>query len=164
MATTSFGYKDSVDTKLSLQIPTLSYGSDFAVTRESAGEVILTNVTSPLDQPETLRMAIQGIGNVYNRTNIALENRSVSQRGVQLLSQVNDVFRVNPDDVGGCCTHPFDLPIGGHTVLYVPLSQYVTADIVLEVLKRLTASFFDGSVDSLRLNEMLRGALKPSGM
>lgn len=163
--TTTFGYSDSVATKLNLAIPTLSYNQDFSVRSEKADEVVLVNTTTPIDQPETLRFATQTIGNIYNGTQVAAENRSVSQRGIQLLSQLNDILRVVPEDGDGCCgVTAFDLPIGSHLVVKVPLNQYVTPDLVLQVVLRNVAMMFNGSVTSERLNELLRGALKPSSM
>lgn len=164
--TTNFGYTDSVSSKLTLEIPTLSYAKDFSVKSDTSNEVVLTNVTSPLDQPETIRFAIQNIGNVYTGTSVAVENRSVSQRGVQLLIQLNDILRVEAADEGNnpCCETGFDLPISSHIVIKVPLNQYVNADIVLAVVQRNIAALFEENNTSARLNSMLRGALKPSTM
>lgn len=163
---TSFGYKDSVTTMLQLPIPTLSYAKDFSIRTERAEEIILTNTTSPLDQPETIRFAIQNVGNVYAGTPVAVESQSVTKRGVQLLIQLNDILRVTPDEEATTCGcfAPYDLPISAHIVLRVPLNSNVSADVALQVLKRNVAALFDGDVTSARLNSMLRGALKPSTM
>lgn len=93
---TSFGFTDSTTTKLQLSLPTLNYAKDYSVRTERADEVILTNTTSPLDQPETIRIAIQNVGNVYSGTPVAIESQSVTKRGVQLLIQLNDILRVTP--------------------------------------------------------------------
>lgn len=97
---TSFGYTDSVSTTISVAVPTLSYAKDFSIRTERAEEVILTNTTSPLDQPETIRFAIQNVGNVYAGTPVAVESQSITKRGVQLLIQLNDILRVTPDRGG----------------------------------------------------------------
>lgn len=160
---TSFGYTDSVTTQLSVAVPTLSYAKDFSVKQETASEVVLTNTTSPLDQPETIRYAIQNIGNIYTGTGIDPSFMSVTKRGVSLLVQLNDILRVTPDDVT-CCDAAYDLPIATHIVIRVPLNSNVDADTVLQVVKRNVAALFEGEADSSRLNAMLRGALKPSTM
>lgn len=164
---TSFGYTDSVLTTLNVAVPQLSYAKDYSVRTERAEEVILTNTTSPLDQPETIRYAIQNVGNVYAGTPVAVESQSVTKRGVQLLIQLNDILRVTPDEESSsncCCIAPYDLPISTHIVIRVPLNSNVTADTVLQVVKRNVAALFEGNNTSARLNSMLRGALKPSTM
>lgn len=164
---TSFGYEDSVQTKLSVPVPTLSYAADYAVKNETAGQVILTNTTSPLDQPEDLRFQIQKVANVYSGSPVALENQSVTKQGISLLTQNYEILRVTPEmaeAAGCCCSGPFDLPIRFHSVLVVPINQYVTADVAMEVVRRGMAMYYNGTLSNDRLNEMLRGSLKPSGM
>lgn len=168
MATSkSFGYADSVTATKNLVIPSLSYATDFSVKTETANELVLTNVTSPLDQPETLRMAIQNINNIYSGTGIDPSVMSVSKRGVSLVVQLNDILRVSQSDAENtCCGESvMDFPISAHIVLKVPIVQYVDAETVLTVLKRNVAACFDtNGVTADRLNSMLRGALKPSTM
>lgn len=160
---TSFGYTDSVATKKSIQIPDLSYDKDFATTKETSDEVILTNVTSPLDQPERLRYSIQSIGNVYSGTGIEPSYQSVSKRGVSVLGQVMDTILVTPTDEGGCCcAASYMLPIEAHWVARAPIHQAVTAEMVLTVLLRsFSTAFGTGLITADRLNAILRGALNP---
>lgn len=168
--TTSFGYTDTkAANPLSISVPQLDYSKDFSRdTRVSrSGEVILTNVTSPLDQPETLRLAIENVANVYANTQIPTYNRSVTTRGVQLLLQTNDILRVSDaasSDVDCCCDGSFDLPISCHMVIRVPLNQYITADVVMQVAKRNFGMLFDGNNTTARLNQLLRGTLLPPGL
>lgn len=163
MATTSMGYTDSKTTKLSLSVPTLSYSTDFAVKSETANEVILTNTTSPIDQPETVRFGIQNISNVYSGTPIALESQSVTKRGIQVLVQLNDIMRVTPSE-SECQCLPFDLPISSHHVIRVALNPNVTPDLIQTVILRNIALFYDGAVNSNRIGQLVRGALKPQSM
>lgn len=160
----SFGYTDSSKTPLSVSVPNLTYASDFSVRDEKSTEIIITNTTSPLDQPETIRFAWQTVGNVYNNTDIATENQAITRRGLQLLTQVNDIIRVTPDSESGHCDCAYDLPISAHLVLRVPLNNNVTADTVMQVALRCVATLFDGSNSTSRLNSMLRGSLKPKDM
>lgn len=162
--TTSFGYTDKVTTPKNIAIPDLSYSSDFAVTRETPDEVILTNRTSPIDQPETLRFGYQTISNVYSNTGIDPSYMSVTRRGINLLAQVNDIFRIS-GDLGDANMSIIDLPISAHIVLKTPLSQYITAQVCLQVIDRARASLCDtGSTGESRLEAMLRHALTPPGL
>lgn len=165
--TTSYGYTDSITTPKSVSIPDLDYAKDFAVTKDTADEVILTNVTSPVDQPEIIRFGYQSVGNVYTNTGIDPSFVSVTRKGISVVAQVNDILRVTSDTDGTECCAPvqYDLPIQSHFVIKVPLNQNITADVALAAAKRAFATLFaTGSVTSERLNAMLRDALKPSTM
>lgn len=166
--TKSFGYTDSVAATKNVAIPELSYAKDFSVKSDTADECVITNATSPLDQPETIRFALQKIGNIYNGSQVNPAAMSVSKQGVSLVVQLNDVLRVTPDTTDTCCCGAgyMDFPISTHVVIKAPLVQYVDADTVLSVVKRNIAALFGEGTDvtSARLNSMLRGALKPSTM
>lgn len=164
--TTSFGYVDTNTTPKNLAIPDLSYVKDFAVTKDDADEVIITNRTSPIDQPETFRFGYQSVANVYTNTGIDPSYMSVTKRGVSLVAQVNDILRVTCENSENSCNMSIiDLPLTAHVVVKVPLSQYITADTVQTVVNRAIASLYDtGSTGTTRLDAMLRHALMPTGM
>nr|QXV86435.1 coat protein [Leviviridae sp.] len=158
---TSFGYTDSVTTEKSVSIPDLSYLTDFAVKDESATALVLTNTTSPVDQPELVRWGYQNIADIYAGTGIDPSFMAVSRRGVSLVGQVNDILRITPAEESGCCTmQQILLPIEAHWVLKFPVSQYVTPEIARQVLNRAySTSFGTGEVGSKRLGAMMRGSL-----
>lgn len=158
---TSFGYTDKVTTTKNLALPDLSYATDYALIRDDASEVVISNTTSPLDQPETIRFALSSVADVYQGTGIEPSFRSVTKRGESLLVQINDILRVT--DAEGQIL--YDLPISSHIVVKLPLNEYVTADVALQVVKRNISALFDtGLVTSARLNQLLRSSLKPSTM
>lgn len=166
---TSFGYTDKITQQKNIAVPELSYSSDFSVKSETPNEVVITNVTSPLDQPETIRFAQQPVKDIYNGTAVDPTAMSVARQGISLVVQVNDILRVTPD--GGenncCCDGGYmDFPISTHIVIRTPVAQYITADTIMTVVKRNFAALFGEGADvtSARLNQMLRGALKPSTM
>lgn len=163
---TSFGYVDSVTTTKNLAIPDLSYTQDFAITKDDADEVIITNRTSPIDQPETFRFGYQTVANVYSNTGIDPSYMSVTKRGVSLVAQVNDILRVTCEPSENTCNMTVvDLPITAHVVVKVPLSQYITAETAQTVVNRAISSLYDtGSTGTTRLDAMLRHALAPTGM
>lgn len=163
--TTSYGYTDSITTPKTLEVPDLDYAKDFAVTKDSADEVILTNTTSPVDQPETIRFGYQTVANVYTNTGIDPNFMAITKQGISLVAQVNDIMRVENNSEDCCSPLAYDLPIQAHVVIKVPKNQFVTADVALNAAKRAFASLLaTGSVTSERLNAMLRDALKPSTM
>lgn len=164
--TTSFGYTDSIGTTKNIAIPDLSYTTDFAITKEVADEVVLTNRTSPIDQPETIRFGYQNVANVYANTGIDPSYMSVSRRGVSLVAQVNDILRVSCDGGENACNLSIiDLPMTAHIVVKVPLIQYVTAELAMGTVNRAISSLYDtGKTSTSRLEAMLRHALTPTGM
>lgn len=163
--TSSLGYTDSVTTAKTVSIPDLSYGKDFAVTRDTPDEVVITNTTSPIDQPETFRFGYSNVADVYKNTGIDPSVASVSRRGVSLVVQMNDILRVGCSSETECNPVQFDLPISTHIVVKVPLNQYITADLVKqEILRNVAALFGTGEITSARIDALLRHALTPTGM
>lgn len=163
---TSFGYTDSASATKNIAIPDLSYTTDFAVTKDVADEVVLTNRTSPIDQPETIRFGYQNVANVYANTGIDPSYMSVTKRGVSLVAQVNDILRVTCESAENSCNmNVVDLPLTAHVVVKVPLNQYVTAETAMAVVNRAISSLYDtGKTSTSRLEAMLRHALTPTGM
>lgn len=165
----SFGYTDKLSATKNVAVPQLSYATDFSVKTDTPNEVVITNVTSPLDQPETIRFGIQNIRDIYNGTSVDPTAMSVARQGVSLVVQLNDILRVTPEEssTSCCCGEGFqDYPISTHIVIRTPVASPITADVVLSVVKRNIAALFGEGADvtSARLNSMLRGALKPSTM
>lgn len=161
----SLGYTDSITTAKTLSVPDLSYAADFAVTRDTPDEVVITNTTSPIDQPETIRFGYNQVADVYRGTGIDPSVASVSKRGASIVVQLNDILRVACDSETNCSPVQFDLPISTHIVMKVPINQYITADLVKQlVLRNVAALFSTGKTDSTRIDALLRHALTPTGM
>lgn len=163
--TTSFGYSDTITTTKNIAVPDLDYDKDFAVVKDDADEVVLTNTTSPLDQPETLRFGYQNVANIYANTGIDPSYMSITRKGVSLVAQVNDILRVSCSDEGACNMNIIDLPVTAHVVVKVPLSQYVTASEAMKVVNRAVSSLYaTGTTGTTRLEAMLRHSLMPAGL
>jgi hypothetical protein len=133
---------------------------DFRVKSNTGKEVILTNLTSPIDRPENIRLAYTDIANVYNGTGIESSLSAPSKRGVSVLTQVTDVISVTDDTDAD---YRIDLPMSAHLVLKVPASEYITSAQVQALIGRLLSCLFDtGSTQTSRLEAILRGSLVPS--
>jgi hypothetical protein len=158
------GYVDTpVSGVSSLTFPraVLNIGSDFRVKTNNTGkEVVLTNLTSPIDRPENIRLAYSDIANIYSGTGVDPSLSAPTKRGVSILSQVTDVISVTDDTDAD---YRVDLPISAHIVLKVPASEYITANVVQTLIGRLLSSLFDtGVTTTSRLEAILRGSLVPS--
>lgn len=158
------GYTDtpiSGVTTLSFPRGILNYEKDFRVKSNNNGkEVILTNITSPIDRPENIRVAYSDVANIYSGTGIEPSVTAPTKRGVSILTQVTDVLSVQDDTDAD---FRLDLPLSCHLVIKVPASEYVTAAQVKITVGRLLSSLFDsGSLTDSRLEAILRGSLVPT--
>jgi len=130
--------------------------------KSKKSDVWITNSTSPLDSPETVRYAIQNIGNIYNGTDIQPAYFATSKAGRQLLIQLNDVLTATDS---ADPTYRMDLPFSGHVVLKFPTNAVVTSSMLLAFYERLVSmAFATGAVTDSRLEVMMRGTLKPSNL
>jgi len=160
----SNGYLDTpIDGVTTLTFPRaiLNFSKDFRVKSDQAGkEVVLTNITSPIDRPERIRIAYTDIANVYSGTGIETSLLAPTKRGVSLLVQVTDVISVTDTTAPD---YRIDLPVSYHLVIKVPASEHITAADVQAGLGRLLSGLFDSGVSTTsRLESILRGSLVPS--
>lgn len=160
----STGYTDTpIDGVTSLEFPRglLNIGANFRVKSNNSGkEVVLTNITCPIDRPENIRLAYTDIANVYSGTGIEPSIIAPTKRGVSILAQLTDVLSVT-DTVDA--DYRIDLPLSCHLVIKVPASEYITAEQVQTAIGRLLSSLFDTGVETTtRLEAILRGSLAPT--
>lgn len=162
----STGYADTpVEGVPSLTFPraVLNFGANFRVKSNQPGkEVVLTNISSPVDRPEKVRIAYSDISNVYNGTNIDASVYAPTKRGVSILVQVTETLSVtdatDPD-------YRIDLPVSYHLVVKVPASEFISAADIETGLGRLLSGLFDtGATTTSRLEAILRGSLVPTGL
>ena len=160
----STGYTDTaVEGVSALTFPraVLNIGTDFRVKSDQPGkEVVLTNITSPVDRPEKIRVAYTDIANVYLGTGIESSLLAPTKRGVSVLVQATEILSVTDD------TDPdyrIDLPVSYHLVIKVPASEHINAADVQTGIGRLLSGLFDtGVATTSRLESILRGSLVPT--
>jgi len=160
----SYGYTDTpVEGVSTLTFPraVLNFSTDFRVKSNQSGkEVILTNITSPIDQPEKIRLCYSEIANIYGGTGIEASVFSPTKKGVSILAQLTDVISIT-DSVDA--DYRIDLPVSYHVVMKIPANSNITADDVQTGLGRLLSCLFDtGDTSSSRLEAILRGSLVSS--
>lgn len=160
----STGYVDTAIsgvTALDLPRGLLNFAADFRVKSSSPGkEVVLTNISSPVDRPEKIRIAYSEIPNVYSGTGIESSVSSPTKRGTSILVQLTEVQSVTDSTDA---EFRVDLPISAHLVIKVPASEFLTAGDVEVVVGRLVSALYDTGVTSTtRLASILRGVLQPS--
>lgn len=140
---------------------TLNFSSDFAKKEAKTGEIVLANLTSPLDCVETVRYAYAKVSNIYANTGIDPNVYASSRLGFSVLSQVNPTITVIDDK--GVRT---DLPLSAHIVLKGPASEYITGAVLTQLVSRLIGTLYEegAATADARLNSLIRGALLPKSL
>jgi hypothetical protein len=160
---TTTGYTDTAISGVSsLTFPRglVNIKQDFRVKSNTGKEVVLTNITSPTDRPENIRLAYSEIANIYNGTGIEPSVASPTKKGVSVLAQVTDVLSVTDS---ADASYRIDLPLSAHLVIKAPSSEFITSAQVQTLIGRLLSSLFDtGVTTTTRLEAILRGSLVPS--
>lgn len=141
----------------------VNFGADFKVKSNTPGkEVVITNITAPLDSPETFRFAYSDIKNIYSGVDIDVNLMSPSKAGLSALVELKEVFTVTD------ATNPelrIQLPVSYHVVVKVPKSGYLTGSDIMAGLGRLVSGLFDtGATTTSRLDAILRGSLVPTSL
>lgn len=162
----SMGFTDTaIEGVSSLTFPRglINFDKDFRVKTNIAGkEVVLTNITSPVDRPEKIRIAYSDVANIYSGTGVEASVTAPTKRGVSILAQVTEVISVT-DSVDP--NYRIDLPVSYHLVIKVPANENLSsADIEIGLGRLLSGLFETGSTATSRIDSILRGSLIPSDL
>lgn len=156
----TFGFTQEAAATRKIDVPTLALSTDYAVTKNDQMDVYVSNLTSPTDQPETLRYGSKSIQNIYNNSGIDPSFYATSKRGLSIVSELFEVASITDTDDP---SFRIDYPIQTHVVIKVPVSQYVNANDVLTILLRNVSMLFQQSNStSTRISELMHGAMVPS--
>lgn len=140
-----------------LGLDAINFGADFRVYKDTPGELILTNVTSPIDRPERIRIAMKEIKNVYQGTDVSISAQAASRKGVNLHVQLQQTFSTVEVD------RTIHLPVTTSFTIKVPASDSLDAAEVLSSVSRLLSTMFNTISDKPdRLKSLLRGSLEPT--
>lgn len=150
-------------TALTLPIPGLNWTTDFR--RQPVGptgEVIAVNVTAPTDQPETVRFSQRAVPNVYAGQAIDAASQLPSKTGTATLIELKQNW-VQTDSVDALYRRA--IPMKCTIALTLPTYGDITADMVLDLLKRTVACAFEkGVVTSSGLAAIQRGILSKTDL
>lgn len=140
----------------------LNFKADYRVKSDQPNEVVLTNITSPVDRPEQIRVAYSNVTNIYSGTSIEPSLAAPTKRGISVLCQVTDIISVT-DSVDA--DYRIDLPVSYHMVIKVPANENLTTTLIQEGVGRMISGIFEtGSVTLTRLEALIRGSLVPSDL
>lgn len=140
-------------------VAVVPFSSDYRIKASSDGEVVWTNIKSPLDRPETIRQAYSLVNDVYKGTDIAVGVRAASSKGVSILSQVTETWSVTDSTI---TDYRVDLPVSAHLVIKVPASGDLASVNILALVQKLVGSLYSETIamDTAKLDALLRGSLK----
>lgn len=144
-----------------LTIPALNYSADFRVMVDRPEEAVITNITSPLDEPERFRFAHQSVADVYKGSGVDPTLYYATRKGTQILCQLTEVLPVTDSENP---LYRAVLPLSCHLVIKVPNNDLMSAEVVTSYIERMLAGLYEvqaGSQTS-RLRSLLRGALLPT--
>jgi hypothetical protein len=138
----------------------LNFTANFRVKANNPGkEVVITNISCPVDRPENLRIAYTPVSNIYAGSGVDPSISAPTKQGVSILCQLTEIQSVT-DSVDA--DYRVDLPLSCHLVIKVPASEHVTAALVHTMVGRLLSGLFDqGATTASRLDSILRGSLVP---
>lgn len=163
--TLSVNYTDTAvtgGTAVELNLPQLNYKTDFRVTKDEPSEAIITNLTSPIDQPERFRWAHNNVVDVYRNSGIDPTLYYATRKGTQILCQLTDVYQVTDS---ADASYMALLPVEAHVVIKVPNNDLITPEKVEGLVTRMLAGLYETTAGQYtRLQAMLRGALLPADL
>lgn len=132
----------------------LGLTTNYAVVKDEPNEVVLDNLTAPLDQQELVSFRFRKVGTVNSDLNI--QNPAPIKGGVQYAAQIEEIVR----ETRGDGTY-VDRPLVMYLTIRHPLSGAITDSVLQETFERLLSSIRRESDNTYRFNDLERGALRP---
>lgn len=117
----------------------LNYDADFAELESGPGKVVYTDISSPQDQPSTLRIAQSSRPNIYAGTSIDPSVFLPSRKGVDTIVEVREVWSQTDSDDS---TYLKQAPVRAALTLTLPENGIVTADAVARLVQRVVAALY----------------------
>lgn len=155
--TKSYGFDQTTATEITGFEPFLLEATDIVIKEDEPNRSVVEVKNSGYDRPEQFTFGCTAISNVYKGTNLTADLKPSTTGGVQILAKYTGYLTVE-DSVD--TSFEKLIPISIHTVMQVPVNQFVTADDVLVYLRRQMGSLFKNvSATSSRIDELIRGAL-----
>lgn len=154
------GYTDSAIsgfTSLAPSLPCINWPVDFRQVSADSAELVLTNVTSPVDQAETFRFAQRKVSNVYAGTDIDPSAYLPNRQGTSTLIELRETWmETSTTDE----TYRKAIPVRVGISFTLPMYGNITAVQALGLVLRCAAAVFDyKTADSTGMVSILRGVL-----
>lgn len=143
-----------------ITLPVINFNSDYRIRKSADSETIVTNVTTPFDQPESVRYSIQDVKDIYKNAGLNSDQITGSKEGVSLVAQLNTTLKVTDDTATTAIGY---FPITAHLVIKCPKSGYITESVLTQVIARLNGTLY-AETGKTNIVALLKGALNPKGL
>lgn len=146
-------------TNLTLTVPPLNFDADFRTLEDEPGRWVAIDVTSPQDQPSTLRIAQQSRPNVYAGTSIDPSVFLPTKKGLDTIIEIREVWS---DTESTDPTYLRLAPVRAAITLTLPDSSLVTEDSVMRLVGRAVAALFaqGDATHSAGISALLHGVVR----
>lgn len=156
--TWKFGYTNDsvVEAGLPMDHINIQPVNQYALKVDEPDECQLSNVTTPIDQPEVLTYQASTVKNIP--TKIKVSNPLPTTDGIMYGVRLDEVLRGTSSTDDSFVT---DLPIVVNLSVKHPVNSAITAPVIKEVIARLVSALYTtGNED--RITDLMRSALKPT--
>lgn len=126
-------------TTVPTQTPLMPTVGAFRLRQSTPTEAVYVNTSGAMDQPNTVRHAVQTIADVFKNTNV-LPDSGQRISGLSILSQVTETWKVSDD--ANTAFSPYYLPVSAHFVLKVPDDALVTSAVLQAFARRMMGSIW----------------------
>lgn len=152
---------DGVTTHL-LELGLPNFGVDWTVVRDTPGEAVISNLTSPQGLEERFRFAMTPIKDVYRNSGITLPAYAPDTKGFSILGSLVSPLRVTDT---ADATYQVDKPCVVNITVKSAVDALITPDIIKAQIARAVNAFFNtGVLTTERLNALMRGSMLPADM
>lgn len=143
---------------LTLVVPPHNYTADFRSLEEGPGKIVMSDVTSAVDQPSTLRIAQQSKPNVYVGTSIDSSAFLANKRGTDTILEIKEVWSITDAAVPEFLQL---MPARCAITLSLPTHALITDSVVEALVCRAIAALFNqGDATSADgINALLHGVV-----
>lgn len=137
----------------------INFVADFRTIEEGPGKLVYTDVTSPVDQPSTLRIQQSLNSNVYSGTSIEPNAMLPTRKGVNTVVEFKEVWKITDSDEPSFCQY---MPVRAALTLNLPTCAEMTATELQGFVGRLMASLAAQGSDTLvtGLADLLHGVVE----
>lgn len=158
MKVVSFGPTNttpSPDTEIPFAVKPIAK-KDLIATLDDPGVTIYSDITSPLDQPSTIRFSVRENKNVYAGSSVDPSAMLPTKKGTDIVIQIMETHAVTDDTDS---TYLKMYPVKATLTLSAPSSSLVTPESLERLIKRIVASITPESDVTLqeRLGLLQRG-------
>lgn len=150
-------------TDKSVTLPATNF-ADWALDETNVDTITLSNSVDALDTPETMKVTIQNVKNIYKNSDIP-HDAGIPASGVRMVVSVHGTWTESDDSDTSLPKHY--APVACSVTVVVPKWASVKSKAVIDLIGRAVSGYFetDDSVSNCsRISKMLRGIERPKNI